>query len=193
MEQMIEIPSDTWKTARGSEFWFHEGVLRAMAYGFYYEIDPANRELKNVDLTLLHEGTTFVLINGYGDIGGALNAGRYVSAADALAFARAVVDNAKAEEAIYDDALATLEDSFRGWLYSHDLDVMFTKADGTDRLLRCTLRELALPPREPEEEGAKPKRKKKPGHVTVWSLNDEAWRSFNLDTVKKVEILKNAE
>lgn len=84
------------------------------------------------------------------------------------------------------------------------LSVNFTKIDGTERTLICTL----VGDRIPKENwpGANADkhdeaigtvqaqaRKKNPSVVPVWSLVDEAWRSFRVDSVKSIRIVSNEE
>jgi hypothetical protein len=72
--------------------------------------------------------------------------------------------------------------------------VVFTKSDGTEREMRCTLKQELLPKeafKTPEANQAQsvaaPKqRKPKPdSNLSVWDLDKNAWRSFNLPTVTK--------
>jgi len=77
--------------------------------------------------------------------------------------------------------------------YQNDLrtgicEVTFTKKDGTDRVMRCTLSPAYLPAREQErvreEETAKTPRKVNLNTLSVWDMDKAAWRAFNLDSVK---------
>ena len=77
--------------------------------------------------------------------------------------------------------------------------VIFTKTDGTERTMRCTLAQSLLPVQEsvkvdtanpdaapPTDPSAPPQRKPKPqSNISVWDLEKEAWRSFNIGTVIK--------
>lgn len=60
--------------------------------------------------------------------------------------------------------------------------VTFTKADGTERVMRCTLNESYLPLQEEKET----KRKPNDEVVPVWDLDKNAWRSFRVDSVKSI-------
>jgi hypothetical protein len=81
-------------------------------------------------------------------------------------------------------------DTFREWL--HDMlkygpaKVTFTKADGTERVMNCTLEEDKLPKIEIKE-NAKP-RKESTTSLRVFDLDKKEWRSFTIKTVKNVEI-----
>lgn len=57
--------------------------------------------------------------------------------------------------------------------------ITFTKKDGTERKMRCTLQESALPAREGDAQ-AKPH---SPDVQPVWDLEAGAWRSFRWDSV----------
>lgn len=59
--------------------------------------------------------------------------------------------------------------------------VTFTKADGTERVMRCTLQSEALPQRTTESESARPEN---PNVLSVWDLENSGWRSFKVDAVK---------
>ena len=64
--------------------------------------------------------------------------------------------------------------------------VTFTKADGTDRVMLCTLEEDKLPKVEIKE-GAKT-RKESTTSMRVFDLEKNEWRSFTLKKVKQVNI-----
>lgn len=66
--------------------------------------------------------------------------------------------------------------------------VTFTKVDGTERRMLCTLAKDLLPKMEepkPLKEGEEPKKKRKvnPNVLPVWDLEAEGWRSFKFDNV----------
>ena len=68
--------------------------------------------------------------------------------------------------------------------------VVFTKVDGTERELKCTLLPEYLPAK-PVVEGqqllteALP-RKENPDTLAVWDMERNGWRSFRTDSVKAV-------
>jgi len=57
--------------------------------------------------------------------------------------------------------------------------ITFTKKDGTERTMRCTLMESALPPRDPDT-GVKAH---SPDVQPVWDVEAGAWRSFRWDSI----------
>ena len=60
--------------------------------------------------------------------------------------------------------------------------VTFTKKDGTERLMKCTLASKFMP----ITESTKTTEDKEPNLdiIKCWDLEKEAWRSFRLDSVK---------
>lgn len=78
--------------------------------------------------------------------------------------------------------------TFTTWLksalYSNEVTVTFTKKDGSDRVMKCTLDPEVLPP-SPVTEG-KTERKKSENTLAVYDLEAQAWRSFTIKSVKKV-------
>lgn len=67
--------------------------------------------------------------------------------------------------------------------------VTFTKRDGTERVMRCTLKSEHLPaiasPVQQSEE--KTTRKTNLNTVSVWDMDKSAWRGFALDSVKEIK------
>jgi hypothetical protein len=72
-------------------------------------------------------------------------------------------------------------------LYEHDCEVVFTKKDGTERTMPCTLRKEAMPPREATK--LHETKLYKPETITVWCLDKNEWRAFKTVNVKEVKIL----
>jgi hypothetical protein len=81
-------------------------------------------------------------------------------------------------------------DKFTKWLHGMLLQgpakVTFTKKDGTERVMECTLQPDVLPPVELKED--KPERKKSDTSMAVYDLEAKGWRSFVIKSVKKVNI-----
>lgn len=61
--------------------------------------------------------------------------------------------------------------------------MIFTKTDGTEREMRCTLREDVIQSTEKKTERVK---KENLEVMSVWDLDKNAWRSFRLDSVKQI-------
>lgn len=74
----------------------------------------------------------------------------------------------------------------RNWLSSllrgGEVTVVFTKIDGTERVMRCTLQESVLPKVEPSTKS----RKKSEESISVWDLDEDGWRSFRWDSIKEI-------
>ena len=67
-------------------------------------------------------------------------------------------------------------------LHKNILRVTFTKVDGTERVMLCTLREDVLPAQVDLEETIQ-KRKPNPNVLSVWDIENKGWRSFRKDSV----------
>ena len=85
----------------------------------------------------------------------------------------------------------------RGLLHTHEITVTFTKADGTDREMLCTLNWDFIPTdKAPKETPTTPidgivkesKQRKQPDphSLRVFDLEKNEWRSFRFDRLKKV-------
>jgi hypothetical protein len=61
------------------------------------------------------------------------------------------------------------------------ISVLFTKKDGTERLMKCTLHEDYVP----ELKGTKPIN---PDVIAVYDVEALGWRSFRWDSIKNVTI-----
>jgi hypothetical protein len=61
-------------------------------------------------------------------------------------------------------------------------NIVFTKLDGTERKLRCTLRSDLLPIKEKETK----QRKQSPDVQPVFDLDSNAWKAFRFDSVLSV-------
>ena len=63
--------------------------------------------------------------------------------------------------------------------------VTFTKSDGSERVMKCTLNDKYVVPYERKTDAEK---KPRDGDIIpVWDLDNTAWRSFKLSTVTTVE------
>jgi len=92
----------------------------------------------------------------------------------------------------------------RDWVNSllnkQEITVQFTKADGTDRDMKCTLNWDLIPPQPQKtttgpvdgivlESAKKPRKEPKepdPAVIKVYDLEAQAWRSFRMDRLKKI-------
>jgi len=86
----------------------------------------------------------------------------------------------------------------RGLLQNSEATVTFTKADGTDRDMLCTLDRSRIPVRPVApttstapvdgimRESKKPKKEPDPHSIRVFDVEKQEWRSFRFDRLKKV-------
>ena len=93
---------------------------------------------------------------------------------------------------VYEPDQDTLDndiDVFRGWLKGvltvQPATITFTKKDGTERVMNCTLRADMLPAVEIKEDKAP--RKQNDSVLSVYDLDAQGWRSFTVSRVKRVE------
>ena len=87
-------------------------------------------------------------------------------------------------------------EQFKEWTYgllcdakAENLRIVFTKKDGTERTMRCTLVESQIPgdklPKTHTEESDSQTAR---SAVRVYDLDKGEWRSFRWDSVIKVEV-----
>ena len=67
--------------------------------------------------------------------------------------------------------------------------VVFNKSDGTVRMMNCTLMADYLPMVIREEQVAHVPRKQNDEVLAVWDLDNQGWRSFNVNSVIEVEYI----
>lgn len=84
-----------------------------------------------------------------------------------------------------DDEWNAFTEWLKGALKTNIVDVTFTKKDGTERLMKCTLQPELLPKVEIKED-AKP-RKESTTSLRVFDTEKNEWRSFTIKSVKNVK------
>jgi len=72
----------------------------------------------------------------------------------------------------------------RGVLRMHETTITFTKKDGTERKMFCTLREDKIPSEKTPKNTGKTQSEES---IAVFDLEKEDWRSFRFDSVKRIE------
>ena len=91
---------------------------------------------------------------------------------------------------LYKDWSEDERDVFRKWLISHlkygPVSVYFTKKDGTERKMDCTLKDEDIVQYEKKTERVKTLNEET---CPVFDLEKNEWRSFRYDTITKVEII----
>lgn len=71
-------------------------------------------------------------------------------------------------------------------LQENILEVTFTKVNGEERVLTCSLMESLLPSDDDEHESREPN----PNTIPVWDLEKDAWRAFRLDSVIQIRTME---
>ena len=79
----------------------------------------------------------------------------------------------------------------RSLLNEYVCEVKFTKVDGTERTMPCTLKRDALPAEYVAEEYHSTK-VVNPDTMSAFCTDKNAWRSLRIENVKSITILKNA-
>jgi WYL_2, Sm-like SH3 beta-barrel fold len=75
----------------------------------------------------------------------------------------------------------------KGVLQNGPVTITFTKKDGTERVMKCTLEPSQLPKVELKED-TKP-RKESTTSMRVFDLEKNEWRSFTIKSVKRINII----
>jgi len=66
------------------------------------------------------------------------------------------------------------------------MKVVFTKANGEERTMLCTLHESILP----EQPISGIKKKENKDVLSVWDIDANGWRSFRMDSIKDVKVIE---
>jgi hypothetical protein len=102
-----------------------------------------------------------------------------------------------------DEVKLQIREWVRGLLQNSEVTVTFTKADGTDRDMLCTLDHSRIPvkPVAPTtstapvdgivRESKKPKKEPDPHSIRVFDLEKQEWRSFRFERLRKVTATLN--
>jgi len=73
-------------------------------------------------------------------------------------------------------------------LQKNIMNVVFTKVNGEERKMTCTLSEHILP-----ETTGESKRKENLEVLSVWDIDNDGWRSFRLDSIKDLKVIEKAK
>lgn len=91
--------------------------------------------------------------------------------------------------AIIDDRV---EPMLHEWLKSvlsmTEAKVTFTKVDGTERVMKCTLEASKLPVVELKEDAKPRKQSDSTKALRVFDLDKNEWRSFTIKNIKRIEL-----
>jgi hypothetical protein len=66
--------------------------------------------------------------------------------------------------------------------------ITFTKVDGTDRVMKCTLEPAKLPPVVLKEDAKPRKETTSTKALRVFDLEINDWRSFTIKNIKRIEL-----
>ena len=90
---------------------------------------------------------------------------------------------------------AIIRDWIKSLLQKSEITVTFTKADGSDREMLCTLNWDRIPPDAIKtvspvdgivKESKKPRKEPDPHSLRVFDMEKQEWRSFRFDRLKKI-------
>jgi len=83
-----------------------------------------------------------------------------------------------------------LKEDLKKLLHENTLSVLFTKKDGTQRAMLCTLMAEHLPVVDKQEgDEVKKERKESDTSIRVWDLEKKDWRSFRIDSIVSHSII----
>lgn len=91
--------------------------------------------------------------------------------------------------AIDDSTEANLHQWLKSMLSVTSATITFTKVDGSERVMQCTLEAAKLPPPVPLAEGKTPRKETiSTKALRVFDLEKKEWRSFTTKNVKRIEL-----
>ena len=88
--------------------------------------------------------------------------------------------------------MAYERDNVKTVLQNHIGLVRFMKVEGTERLMKCTLKPDLLPPKETDrlqQAGFDPQKPVNEKILSVWDLEKEGWRSFRIDSIMSIQVV----
>ena len=77
----------------------------------------------------------------------------------------------------------TTKEQLKGFLRENVLSVVFTKKDGSERVMECTLKPDLLPVQDENTESKDKVRTENPDVIQVYDLENSGWRSFRVESV----------
>ena len=98
-------------------------------------------------------------------------------------------DVAEIDDTWTDEGVELFFDRIKDILRNQELTITFTKKDGTERVMRCTLDPNKLPIKENTETNSQ--RKTNNETMAVFDLEAQGWRSFTKKSVKCVDFTTN--
>lgn len=94
-----------------------------------------------------------------------------------------------AKELIYHSATTEKQfkvDTLKNLLRERVVTVSFTKKNGDERVMLCTLNEGMIP-QDQRPKGMSAERKQSETSISVWDLEANGWRSFIISNIKEVK------
>jgi hypothetical protein len=86
----------------------------------------------------------------------------------------------------------TVEPALHKWLKSMlvvtEMTITFTKVDGTERVMKCTLEASKLPVVELKEDAKPRKETVSTKALRVYDLEKNEWRAFTIKNIKRIEL-----
>ena len=79
-------------------------------------------------------------------------------------------------------------DAVAAILSSEVANVTFTKSDGSERVMKCTLIDEYIPSTELDLDRTST-RKVNEAVLPVWDIDKNGWRSFRIDSVKAIQVV----
>lgn len=76
----------------------------------------------------------------------------------------------------------------KGILPNTEATITFTKVDGTERVMKCTLEADKLPPVVIKEDAKPRKQSDSTKALRVFDLEKQEWRSFTIKNLKRIEL-----
>lgn len=89
---------------------------------------------------------------------------------------------------IDDDLEKKIHNWLKGILVSTEATITFTKVDGTERVMRCTLEADKLPPVVVKEDAKPRKVSDSTKALRVFDVEKQEWRSFTIKNIKRIEL-----
>jgi hypothetical protein len=75
-------------------------------------------------------------------------------------------------------------------LHENVIEVTFTKVNGEQRVLRCTLDPKYLPPNyDAQHLDEQHKKKENLSVIAAWDLNNNGWRSFRIESIQYLQVI----
>ena len=94
-------------------------------------------------------------------------------------------DVAEIDDTWTDEGVELFFDRIKDILRNQELTITFTKKDGTERVMRCTLDPAKLPIQENTNTNST--RKISTETMSVFDLDAQGWRSFTKKSVKSID------